>query len=48
MALREIPPLEEEHWNTLVNDLENGQTEDQAKFLQKAIANKNRFKVAEY
>lgn len=48
MALREIQPLKEEHWKTLVDDLEKGQTPEQAKFLKKAIANKNKFKTTKY
>ena len=48
MALREIQPLKEEHWKTLVDDLEKGQTPEQAQFLKDAIANKNKFKITEY
>jgi len=48
MALREIQPLEEKDWKTLVADLEKGQTKEQAKFLKEAIANKNKFEVIEY
>jgi hypothetical protein len=48
MALREIQPLEEKHWNALVDDLENGQTQEQAKFLKEAIENKNKIETTEY
>jgi len=48
MALREIQPLEEKDWKTLVDDLENGQTAKQAKFLEEARANKYKFEVTEY
>jgi hypothetical protein len=48
MTLREIPPLDEEHWNTLVDDLEKGQTPQQAEFLKEALENKNKFKTTEY
>jgi len=48
MALREIQPLEEKHWKTLVDDLEKGQSKKQADFLKEAIENKNKFKIAEY
>jgi|APSaa5957512535_1039671.scaffolds.fasta_scaffold79411_4 hypothetical protein len=48
MALREIQPLEEKHWNALVDDLEKGQTKEQADFLKEAIENKNKFEITEY
>jgi len=48
MALREIQPLKEEHWKTLVDDLEKGQTKEQAAFLKEAIANKNKFEITKY
>jgi len=48
MALREIQPLKEKHWKALVDNLEKGQTKEQANFLKEAIENKNKFKETEY
>ncbi len=48
MALRQIQPLEEEDWNVLVEDLENGQTKEQANFLQESIENANKIPTIEY
>ena len=48
MALREIQPLEDKDWNTLVNDLDAGQTEEQAKFLQESIDNADNISITEY
>ena len=41
MALREIQPLDENDWNVLVNDLEQGQTEEQFEFLQESLKHAN-------
>lgn len=46
MALREIQPLEEKDWNILVEDLEKGQTEEQAELLQEALKHANKLKVS--
>lgn len=48
MALREIQPLEEEDWNTLVNDLEKGQTAEQNAFLQEALKHAENIPTTEY
>ncbi len=48
MALREIQPLDENDWNTLVDDLEKGQTKEQAAFLQEALKHAESMPTAEY
>jgi hypothetical protein len=48
MTLREIQPLEEKDWDTLVNDLEKGQTHEQAVFLQEALKHAKSIPTAEY
>ena len=37
MLLRTITPLNDRHWKALVEDLQNGQTDEQAEFMNKAI-----------
>ncbi len=46
MALREILPLEEKDWNALINDLEQGQTEEQSDFLQESLKHANSLKIS--
>lgn len=46
MALREIQPLDDKDWNTLIGDLEKGQTEEQSDFLAKALKHANTLKTS--
>ena len=46
MPLRGILPLEEKDWNTLINDLEQGQTKEQSDFLQEALKHANSLKIS--
>jgi hypothetical protein len=48
MALREIQPLEANDWNTLVSDLEKGQTKEQAKFLEESLKDSKNIPTTEY
>lgn len=46
MALREIQPLDDKDWNTLIMDLEKGQTEEQTKFLKEALNHAKNLKIS--
>lgn len=46
MGLREILPLEEDDWNALVDDLEQGQTREQSDFLEECVMHANSLKVS--
>ncbi|WP_179371306.1 hypothetical protein [Nitrosopumilus ureiphilus] len=47
MALREIKPLDEKDWNTLISDLEQGQTEEQMKILQNSLEHASKLKISQ-
>ena len=46
MVMRTIPPLDRHEWDTLVWDMEKGPSEEQAKFVRKAVKLANTFNVS--
>ena len=46
MALREIQPLDDKDWNTLIDDLEKGQKEEQTMFLKEALNHAKNLKIS--
>lgn len=46
MVMRTIAPLNDRDWKILVEDLEKGQTDEQAKFMREAIDLANSFNVS--
>ena len=46
MPLRIIPPLEEKDWNIRIDDLVQGQTEEQVDFLQESLKHANNLKIS--
>ena len=47
VPLRTIKPLNDKSWRILIQDLEKGQTEEEAKFLQEALEDKLKIKTDE-
>lgn len=46
MVIRTIPPLGDQEWNTLVDDLEKGPSEEQAEFVREAVNHASTFNVS--
>ena len=47
MTMRTIAPLNDRDWKILVEDLEKGQTDGQAKFMREAIELADGFDVSD-
>ena len=48
MTLREIEPLNEKDWDALTEDVEKGQTPEQAKALAIALESENEIPTVEF
>ena len=46
MTIRTIPPLDDDEWIALMEDLEKGETEEQAECVRKAIARASKLNVS--